>query len=136
MTTSLRVVASLLLIAAVSGCQLAAGYLATDFSLSAEPPELTLARGSSEDLTVHVDRILPIDASPFPVLVTLHRAPDGVTLEAGEEGVQIPSGIDEEILTLQASADAVLGEHEATLRGTNMVRAQDVDFVVTIVDAP
>lgn len=131
----LRVFA-LLSVALLSSCQLAAGYLATDFSLSAEPPELTLARGSSEDLTVHVDRILPIDASPFPVLVTLHRTPDGVTLEADEEGVHIPSGIDEEVLTLRASADAELGEHEATLRGTNMIRAKDVDFVIIIADAP
>lgn len=125
--TLLLVLSSLL-----TGCELAAGYLATDFGLSLEPASASVARGESRAVTVHVDRILPIDVAPFPIRVTLHRAPDGVTLAEGDGGVDIPSGVSEEIVTLHVADDAELGLHEVVLRGDNFVRTRDATLELAI----
>lgn len=119
----------------LSGCGLLAAQLATQFSLSVEPEELTAARDGSEEVVVGVSRPLGIDLTPIPVILTLHRAPDGVSLGDVDE-VQIPSGIDEETISLHVSADAELGEHEVVFRGTNTVRTEEATLTLTIVDAP
>lgn len=123
------------LAAALSGCQLAGAYVATDFSLATEPDALTIVQGESAEIVVRVDRILGIDVSPFPVAVQIHRAPDGVTLAEGET-VEIPSGISEEMVTLEVDPSAEPGEHEVVLRGSNVIKSRDATVTLTIEAAP
>ncbi len=133
MPRAVSAVLALLVAGSLSGCQLAAGYLVTDFSLAVEPSEATLAAGDTLEVTVRVERFLGIDASPFPVTLTLHRAADGVSL-AGAESVEIPSGIDEEVVTLQVDPGTALGEGEVVFRGSGVVKSRDA--TLTLVIAP
>jgi hypothetical protein len=115
----------------LTGCQLAGGYVATEFFLRAEPEQVEMDRGGEQDVTVHVDRVLGIDVSPFPVALTLHEGPDGLSLAEGD-AITIPAGVDEEVVTLAATASAALGEHEVVLRGSNGIRSKDAALTVTI----
>jgi hypothetical protein len=126
-----RLVLLALLAVPLTGCQLAGGYVATEFFLQAEPERVEMDRGGQQEVTVHVDRVLGIDVSPFPVALTLHEGPDGLSLAEGDT-VTIPAGVDEEAVTLSASGSAELGEHEVVLRGSNGIRTKDATLTVTI----
>lgn len=133
-----RIVGTLVFVAlaaALSGCQLAGAYVATEFSIATEPAALTIAQGASAELVVRVDRPLGMDVSPLAVTVEIHRAPAGVSLAEGE-GVQIPSGISEERVTLEVDPSAEPGEHEVALRGSNGIKSRDATVALTIEAAP
>lgn len=128
-----RLVLLALVVVPLTGCQLAGGYVATEFFLRVEPEQVEVARGDEREVTVFVDRVLGIDVSPFPVALSLHEGPDGLSLAEGDS-ITIPAGVDEQVVTLAASGSAEGGEHEVVLRGSNGIRTKDATLMVTIGD--
>lgn len=131
----IRCLALLLLAGTLGGCQLAAGYLVTDFTLSIEPEEVAIPRGGRQEITVEVRRLLPVDASPFPITVSLHRPPAGIGLEEGEE-VTIPSGIDEEVVTVVVESNAEVGTHDLVFRGSSLPKTREATLSLTVDAGP
>jgi hypothetical protein len=126
-----RLVLLTLVAVPLTGCQLAAPYVATEFFLRLDPEQIEMDRGSEREVTVFIDRVLGIDVSPFSVVVTLHEGPSGLALAEGES-ITIPAGVDEERVTLAASGSTELGEHEVVLRGSNGIRTKDAALTVMV----
>jgi uncharacterized membrane protein len=114
----------------LTGCEMLLLDAVMDFNLSLEPAQITISRGSSKDVTVKVKRILPVNVTPVPISVTLYNPPVGVSLEDGQ--VDIPSGIDERVLTLQVDASATLGDHELILEGTTGLKTKQAKLNLTV----
>lgn len=116
------------LVAVLGGCGLIATQLATDFSLGVEPEEVTIAPGGSAEVRVSIDRIVPIDVVPVPILVTLHDAPEDVSAE----DLELPSGIDADELEIVVDGDAEPRVVELTVRATNGLKTKDSTVLLTI----
>lgn len=127
-TFSLGLFISLVIL--LAGCEMLLLDAAMDFNLSLEPAQITVSRGSSRDITVKVSRILPVNVAPMPISVTLYNPPTGISLE--DEQVDIPSGIDERVLTIQVANSATLGDHELTIEGTTGLKTKQATLNVTV----
>ena len=114
----------------LTGCEMLLLDAAMDFNLSLEPAQVTVSRGSSREVTVKVSRILPVNVAPVPISVTLYNPPAGISLE--DEQVDIPSGIDERVLTIQVANSATLGDHELTIEGTTGLKTKQATLNVTV----
>jgi uncharacterized membrane protein len=119
-----------LVLFSLTGCEMLLLDAAMDFNLSLEPAQTSIARGNSQDITIKVSRILPVNVTPTPIMVTLYKAPEGITLEG--EQVDIPSGIDERVLTIQVSSSAALGEYELTLEGSSGLKTKQAKLKLTV----
>lgn len=115
----------------LSGCGLLVSAVATDFNLSIEPAEIAIAQGEEAQVTLIVSRILPIDVTPFPLTATLYNPPQGVTLAEGQ--VELPSGIDERVLTIAVDDTAeVGGPYTVTVEATSGVKTKQATFELTV----
>ena len=103
---------------------------AMDFNLSLEPSQITVSREGSREVTVKVSRILPVNVAPAPILLTLYNPPAGVSLE--DYSVEIPSGLNERVLTIQVDSSATPGNHELTIEGTTSLKTKQVKLNLTI----
>ena len=114
----------------LTGCEMLLLDAAMDFKLSLEPAQITVSRGSSTEVTVKVSRILPVNVAPVPISLTLYNPPTGISLEA--EQVDIPSGLDERVLTIQVDDSATLGDHELTIEGTTGLKTKQATLNITV----
>jgi uncharacterized membrane protein len=114
----------------LTGCEMLLLDAVMDFNLSLEPAQTTISKGASQDITVKVSRILPVNVAPTPITVKLYNPPDGITLEG--EQVDIPSGLDERVLTIEVSDGALLGDHELTIEGSTGLKTKQVKLNLTV----
>jgi uncharacterized membrane protein len=119
-----------ILLLSLTGCEMLLLDAVMDFNLSLEPVQTSIRPGSSQDITIKVKRILPVNVAPTPIIVTLYNAPEGITLKG--EQVDIPSGIDERVLTIEVSDSATLGDHELTFEGSTGFKTKQTKFKLTV----
>jgi hypothetical protein len=120
----------LFVLLSLTGCEMLLLDAVMDFNLSLESAQTSIVRGTSQDITLKVSRILPVNVAPTPITVKLYNPPDGITLEG--EQVDIPSGIDERILTIEVSDSAPLGDHELTIEGSTGLKTNQVKLNLTV----
>lgn len=119
-----------LVLLSLTGCELLLVDAAMDFTLSLEPAEVTVARGTEREITVKASRTLPVSVAPTPIAVTLYDPPPGVALK--EAQVDIPSGIDARILTIQVSGGAEPGSYDVTVEGTTGLKTKQTTLALTV----
>lgn len=119
-----------LVLLSLTGCEMLLLDAAMDFNLGLEPAQTTISAGASQDIKIKVSRILPVNVAPTPISVTLYNPPDGITLKG--ERVDIPSGINERVLTLEVSSSAKRGEVELTLEGTSGLKTKQAKLKLTV----
>lgn len=126
----LRLGTLIVTVALLGGCQFLLADLATDFSLTVETEQLTVAQEDSGLVTVRIDQTIPVDVVPAPILISLHQPPDGVTAE----DLTIPSGITEDDLIIEVASTATVDVYEeVTIRATNGIKTREATFELTIV---
>ncbi len=91
-----------------------------DFALRMTPDNLRMSAGETAMLTVNV---LRMDGFPAPIALEVQGLPPGFSSSAAT----IPAGQDQVSLTITAPADAALGVHAPTIRGT--AKADDREVV-------
>jgi hypothetical protein len=101
------------------------GGNAPGFTLSASPPALTVAQGSSGQITVSVTR-----TGGFAGAVTLEllSPPAGVSGSA----LTVPEGAASGVMTITASGSAAAGSHSLNVKGTSGSLSGQASFTLTV----
>ncbi len=105
---------------------------APDFTISLDPPSLTVQQGASGSATL---TLTPQNGFSGNVSLTLVNAPSGLTLSPGS--VNVPGlGTVTQTLTLAASTFSPIGNHTVKIRATGNGISHEANLSLTVTQAP
>lgn len=126
-----KVIALLLFVLMLAGCEQVTDRVLRDYNISFEPKTLEIKRGETKEVKLLINVTTGFDVKAEETAVTVYRKPTFITIQT--ESI-IPGGLNDGLLQISVTADAPLGKDKITIRTNKAELGRQADLEINVLE--